>query len=201
MYPHFPTYIPPFFFFFFFLLHSSTTIFFSFFLHLKHTDLSIDLVFLFLFLVILCLVSKKMEELLKILNEMDILATFVSMSWFGFEFWFWIFWIYAWICAIVLLILCLCLNGFVYLSLFFCVSELVLLCSLNGFSVRFGLVLLNKRRFMGLCSYILEHVVFVLWVCCVWFWIFWGKKNHNFFFVFVLKKPIAAFQKCSCRRL
>ena len=41
----------------------------------------------------------------------------------------------------MLLILCLCLNGFVYLSLFFCVSELVLLCSLNGFSVRFGLVL------------------------------------------------------------
>ena len=32
-------------------------------------------------------------------------------------------------------------------------------CSLNGFSVRFGLVLLNERRFMGLCSYILEHVV------------------------------------------
>ena len=26
------------------------------------------------------------------------------------------------------------------------------LCSLNGFSVRFGLVLLNERRFMGLCS-------------------------------------------------
>ena len=87
------------------------------------------------------------------------------MTWFGFEFWFWIFWI----CAIVLLILCLCLNGFV----FFYVSELVLFCSLNGFSVRFGLVLLNERRFMSLCSYILEHVVFVLSVCCVWFWIFW----------------------------
>ena len=26
------------------------------------------------------------------------------------------------------------------------------LCSLNGFSVRFELVLLNERRFMGLCS-------------------------------------------------
>ena len=56
----------------------------------------------------------------------------------------------------MLLILCLCLNGFV----FFCVSELVHLCSLNGISVRFGLVLLNEKRFMGLCSYILEHVVF-----------------------------------------
>ena len=114
-----------------------------------------------------------MEEMLKILNEVDILEIFVSMSWFGFEFWFWIFWIYAWICAIVLLILCLRLNEFVFLSLFCCVSELVLLCSLNGFSVRFGLVLLNERRSMGLCSCILEHVVFVLWVCCVWFWIFW----------------------------
>ena len=66
----------------------------------------------------------------------------------------------------MLLILCLCLNRFVFLSLFIYVSELVLLCSLNGFSVRFGLVLLNKRRFMGLCSYILEHVVFVLSICC-----------------------------------
>ena len=63
----------------------------------------------------------------------------------------------------VLQILCLCLNRFV----FFCISELVLLCSLNGFSVGFGLVLLNERRFMGFCSYILEHVVFVLSVCCV----------------------------------
>ena len=62
----------------------------------------------------------------------------------------------------MLLILCLCLNGFVFLSLFFCVSELVLLCYLNGFGVRFGFVLLNERRFMGLCSCILEHVVFVL---------------------------------------
>ena len=98
------------------------------------------------------------------MNEVDILALFVSMTWFGFEFWFWIFWI----CAIVLLILCLCLNGFV----FFYVSKLVLLCSLNEFSVKFGLVLLNERRFMGLCSYILEHVAFILSVCCVWFWIF-----------------------------
>ena len=36
----------------------------------------------------------------------------------------------------------------------------MLLCSLNGISVRSGLVLLNERRFMGLPSYILEHVVF-----------------------------------------
>ena len=114
-----------------------------------------------------------MEEMFKILNEVDILAIFVSTSWFGFEFWLWIFWIYAWTCATVLLILYLCLHEFVFLSLFFCVSELVLLCSLNGFSVKFGLVLLNERRFMGLCSYILEHVVFVLLVCCAWFWIFW----------------------------
>ena len=114
-----------------------------------------------------------MEEMFKILNEVDILAIFVSTSWFGFEFWLWTFWIYAWTCATVLLILYLCLHEFVFLSLFFCVSELVLLCSLNGFSVKFGLVLLNERRFMGLCSYILEHVVFVLLVCCAWFWIFW----------------------------
>ena len=62
----------------------------------------------------------------------------------------------------MLLVLCLCLNWFVFLSLFFCVFVFVLLCSLNGFSVRFGLVLLNERRFMSLCSCILEHVVFVL---------------------------------------
>ena len=120
------------------------------------------------------------------MNEVDILAIFVSMSWFGFEFWFWIFWIYAWICAIVLLILCLRFNGFMFLSLFCCVSELVLLCSLNGFSVRFGLVLLNERRFMGLCSYILEHVVVVLWVCCVLFWIFWVCVWFWIFLVWIL---------------
>ena len=44
----------------------------------------------------------------------------------------------------MLLISCLCLNGFVFLSLFFCVSKLVLLWSLNGFSVRFGLVELEE---------------------------------------------------------
>ena len=144
--------------------------------------------------------------------------------------WFWIFWICAWIHAIVLLILCLCLNGFVFLSLFFCVSKLVLLCSLNEFSVKFGLVLLNERRFMGLCSYILEHVVFVLWVCCVWFWIFWvcvwfwifwvclyceyvvfDFEFSGFMFDFEFSggkktqefflKPIVVFQKRSCRRL
>ena len=49
---------------------------------------------------------------------------------------------------------------FLVVFVFFCVSELVLLCSLNEISVRFGLVLLNERIFMGLCSYILEHVVF-----------------------------------------
>ena len=104
----------------------------------------------------------------------------MSMSWFGLEFLFWIFWIYAWTCAIVLLILCLCLNGFVFLSLLFCVSELVILCSLNAFSVRFGLVLLNERRFMSFCSYILEHVVFVLSICCAWFWIFWVCLYHEY---------------------
>ena len=147
-----------------------------------------------------------MEEMLKILNEVDILSIFVSMSWFGFEFWFWIFWI----CAIMLLILCLCLNGFVFSRLFFCIFGLVLLCSLNGFSVRFGLVLLNERRFMVLCSYILEHIVFVLSVCCVWFWIFWmclyyeyvvfilnflveKKKNPEIFFVF--KKTYSCVSK------
>ena len=67
----------------------------------------------------------------------------------------------------MLLILCLCLNGFVFSRLFFCIFGLVLLCSLNEFSVRFGLVLLNERRFMVLCSYILEHIVFVLSVSCV----------------------------------
>ena len=47
------------------------------------------------------------------------------------------------------------------MGLFFCVSKLVLLCSLNEFSVKFGLVLLNERRFMGLCFYILEHIAFI----------------------------------------
>ena len=71
-----------------------------------------------------------MEE---ILNEVDILAIFVSMSWFGFQFWFWIFWIYAWTCAIVLLILCLRLNGFVFLSLCFCVPWMDLVLDLGWF--------------------------------------------------------------------
>ena len=44
------------------------------------------------------------------------------------------------------------------------------LFSLNGITVRFGLVLLNERRFMGLCSYILEHVEFdfeISWCVCI----------------------------------
>ena len=41
---------------------------------------------------------------------------------------------------------------------------------LNGITVRFGLVLLNERRFMGLCSYILEHIEFdfeISWCVCI----------------------------------
>ena len=41
---------------------------------------------------------------------------------------------------------------------------------MNGISVRFGFVLLNERRFMGLCSYILEHVEFdfeISWCVCI----------------------------------
>ena len=44
------------------------------------------------------------------------------------------------------------------------------LFSLNGITVRFGLVLLNERRFMGLCSYILGHVEFdfeISWCVCI----------------------------------
>ena len=44
------------------------------------------------------------------------------------------------------------------------------LFSLNGITVRFGLVLLSERRFMGLCSYILEHVEFyfeISWCVCI----------------------------------
>ena len=43
-------------------------------------------------------------------------------------------------------------SRFVLLSLCFCVFELVLLCSLNGFGVRFGLVSLKEIDFMGLFS-------------------------------------------------
>ena len=107
------------------------------------------------------------------------------------------------------------------------------LCSLNGFSVRFGLVLLNERRFMGLCSifwstlclycqYVVRDFEFSRCVCivsmlclilnflglclilnfffCSNFEFFQGKKNPEIFFLF-LKKPIAAFLKCSYRRL
>ena len=56
--------------------------------------------------------------------------------------------------------LCYCVADIVLMFKCVCVLERVLLCSLNGFSVRFGLVLLNERRFMGLCSYILEHILF-----------------------------------------
>ena len=105
---------------------------------------------------------------LNILNEVDILAMFVSMSWFGFGFWFWIFWICACVSDLVLMLksrfvfldLCSCVFdlvlmfkfGFVFLGLCFCVFELVLLCSLNGF----GLVSLKEMRFYGF-----------VWVCCV----------------------------------
>ena len=44
------------------------------------------------------------------------------------------------------------------------------LFSLNGITVRFGLVLLSERRFMGLCSYILGHVEFdfeISWCVCI----------------------------------
>ena len=41
---------------------------------------SVFFFFFFSFFVILYLVGKKMEEMLKILNEVDILAIFVSMS-------------------------------------------------------------------------------------------------------------------------
>ena len=97
-----------------------------------------------------------MEEMLKILNEVDILTIFVSMSWFGFEFWFWIFWICAWICAIVLLILCLCLNGFVFLSLCFCVPWM-------------------DKIWVGFVEWEEIHGFVFLYFGAryVWFWIFW----------------------------
>ena len=47
-----------------------------------------------------------------------------------------------------------------FLILCFCVSELMLLFSLNRLCVRFGLV--SLKEMFCLCSCILEHVVFEL---------------------------------------
>ena len=97
----------------------------------------------------------------------------------------------------MLLILCFYLNGFV----FFCVSELVLFCSLNGLSIRFELVLFNGRRFMSLCSYILEHCVYIviLSVCCVWFWIFWVYLYCEYIvFNFEFSKFVFDFEFFGC---
>ena len=60
------------------------------------------------------------------------------------------------------------------------------LFSLNGITVRFGLVLLNERRFMGLCSYILEHIEFdfeISWCVCI---VNMLRLIFNFLGVFVL---------------
>ena len=50
--------------------------------------------------------------------------------------------------------------GFVFLSLCFCVFEIMLLCSLNGFGVGFGLVSLKEMRFYG-------FVLMYFGACCV----------------------------------
>ena len=100
-----------------------------------------------------------MVEKMKILNEVDILAIFVSMYWFGIGFWLWIFWICTWICAIVLLILCICLNlglcswacAFVFLSLCFYVPWMDLVLDLGWFCWMRG----------------------DLWVCVLVFWSIW----------------------------
>ena len=85
----------------------------------------------------------------------------------------------SWICAIEFLILCLCLSlglcswacAFMFLSLCFCVPWMDLVLVLGWFHWR-------KWDFMGLCSCILEHVVFDF--------IFFGFVFVFFFFNLVL---------------
>ena len=80
------------------------------------------------------------------------------------------------------------------------------LCSLNGFSVRFELVLLNERRFMGLCSifwstlclycqYVVLDFEFSRCVCivsmlCLILNFFKEKKKPRIFFFFCFKKSL-----------
>ena len=130
---------------------------------------------------------------------MDILAIFVSMSWFGFEFWFWIFWIYAWICAIVLLILCLCLNLGLCSWACFYVPWMELVLDLGWFCWMRGDLWVCVLVFWSIWCLYCEYVVFdfefsgcvcvVSMLClilnfwvCIWFRFSWGKKTHKFFF-------------------
>ena len=120
------------------------------------------------FLVLSYLATKKMEEMMNILNEVDILLCLclcldLDLN-FNFEFFgsmlvfsilciCWNLGLCSWICGLVFLILCLCSN--------------LGLCSW-AYSLVFGLVpwmdlgWFRWRRwdFMGLCFCILEHLVF-----------------------------------------
>ena len=88
------------------------------------------------------------------------------------------------------------LNGFVFLSLFFCVSELVLLCSLNAFSVRFGLYVLVLDFEFSECVCIMSMLCLILnflGLCLILNFFVEKKKNPEFFFV--LKKTYSCVSK------
>ena len=129
-----------------------------------------------------------MEEMLKILNEVDILAIFVSVL--------------IWIRVLISNFLGLCLNLcycvadivlmfkwvcvlelilFMFLSLCVCVPWMDLVLDLSWFCWMRGDSWVCVLYFGAHCVCIVNMLclilnflgVFVLWVCCVWFWIFW----------------------------
>ena len=102
--------------------------------------------------------SKKMEEMMSISNEVDILAMFVSM------FWFWIFWIYAHVFDLVLMLK----SVFVFLDLCYCVFYIVLM-------FKFGFVFLSLCIYVPWMDLALDLGWFRwrrwdLWVCVLIFW-------------------------------
>ena len=115
-----------------------------------------------------------MEEMVNILNEVDILAIFVSM------FWFWIFWIYAHVFDLVLMLK----FGYVLLDLCYCVSNIVLM-------FKFGFVFLSLCFYVPWMDLVLDLGWFRwrrwdLWVCVLIFWsmlcLYWEHVVFDFEF-------------------
>ena len=143
-------------------LSLSLSLFLCFFVYFWSVDLASS------FLVLSYLATKKMEEIMNILNEVDILLClclcldldldfnfkfFGSMLVFSILCICWNLGLCSWICALVFLILCLCLNlGLCSWACTF-VFGLVPWMDLGWFHWR-------RWDFIGLCFCILEHLVF-----------------------------------------
>ena len=88
---------------------------------------------------------------------------------------------FKWVCVLELV-------SFEFLSLCFCIPWMELVLDLGWFCWMRGDSWVCVLIFWCTLCLILNFLgVFVLWVCCVWFWIFWGKKKHRNFFLFLKK--------------